>query len=103
MAAAKALSALANQRFLRFGIGAGGAVVTERVLSAAAGVDESMYSWIAGTTAGGAVWGVIGKLSVSCAPFFTQDHCVYRRGDGTWWRCWPHGWSFNPGCVLPCH
>ncbi len=64
MSAAKALSALANQRFLRLGIGAGGAIVTERVLATAAGVDQSMYTWIAGTTAGGAAWGVIGKLLI---------------------------------------
>jgi len=77
MSVAKALSALANQRFLRLGIGAGGAVVTERVLSTAAGVDESMYSWIAGTTAGGAVWGVIGVYSRQQQALLCDVHRVY--------------------------
>ena len=52
---------LAKQPLLRFGVGAGTALVTERVLAAATGDDQSMYNYLAGTTVGGAAWGFVGE------------------------------------------
>ena len=59
--ASQAMAMLAKQPLLRFGVGAGTALVTERVLAAATGDDQSMYNYLAGTTVGGAAWGFVGE------------------------------------------
>lgn len=60
-AAQQAMHALRRSPFLRFGVGAGTAVVTERALSTATGNPQALTHWLAGTTAGGSVFGFIGK------------------------------------------
>lgn len=86
--ASAAMHMLAKQPLLRFGVGAGTAVVTERTLSAMAGTDQSMYTWIAGTTAGGAAWGFVGACLApheSAASSRHSAHACRRCAQGLSW------------------